>query len=52
VNSGEGSAGRIVNDGKFYESLVENAEQMELLLKEIKAFVSRAREKGVPIKLR
>jgi len=52
VNSGEGSAGRIVNDGKFYESLVENAEQMELLLKEIKAFVSRARQKGVPIKLK
>lgn len=52
VNSGEGSAARFVNDGKFYETLVENAEQLELLLKEIKAFVSRAREKGLPIKLR
>jgi len=52
VNSGEGSAGRLVNDGKFYENLVENAEQLELLLKEIKAFVSWAREKGVPIKLK
>jgi ABC-type transporter Mla subunit MlaD len=52
VNSGPGSAARFVNDGKFYETMVENAEQMELLLKEIKAFVSRAREKGVPIKLK
>jgi ABC-type transporter Mla subunit MlaD len=52
VDSGEGSAGRFVNDGKFYETLLENAEQMELLLKEIKAFVSRAREKGLPLKLR
>jgi len=52
INSGEGSAGRFVNDGKLYETLVENTEQLELLLKEIKAFVSRAREKGVPIKLR
>jgi len=52
VNSGEGSAARFVNDGKLYENLVENAEQLELLLKEIKAFVSRAREKGVPIKLK
>ena len=52
INSGEGSAGRFVNDGKLYETLVENTEQLELLLKEIKAFVSRAREKGVPIKLK
>ena len=52
VDSGEGSAGRFVNDGELYETLLENAEQMELLLKEIKAFVSRAREKGLPLKLR
>jgi ABC-type transporter Mla subunit MlaD len=52
INSGEGSAGRFVNDAKLYETLVENTEQVELLLKEIKAFVSRAREKGVPIKLK
>lgn len=52
INSGEGSAGRLVNDAKLYETLVENTEQVELLLKEIKAFVSRAREKGVPIKLK
>ncbi len=52
VNSGQGSAGRFLNDGKFYEGLLDNAEQMEMLLKEIKAFVSRAREKGVPIKLK
>lgn len=52
VNNGEGSAGRFVNDGELYETLLENAEQMELLLKEIKAFVSRAREKGLPFQLR
>jgi len=52
VNTGEGSAGRLIYDGKLYETLVENTEQVELLLKEIKAFVSRAREKGVPIKLK
>jgi len=52
VDSGEGSAGRFVNDAELYETLLENAEQMELLLKEIKAFVSRTREKGLPLKLR
>ena len=52
VNSGTGSAARFVNDGKFYETLVENTQQIELLLKEMKAFISRTREKGVPIKLK
>ena len=52
VNNGKGSAARFVNDGEFYEALLDNAEQVELLLKEIKAFVSRAREKGLPFKLR
>jgi len=52
INTGEGSAGRLIYDAKLYETLVEDTEQVELLLKEIKAFVSRAREKGVPIKLK
>ncbi|MBN2137537.1 MAG: MCE family protein [Sedimentisphaerales bacterium] len=52
IDEGSGSAGRLVNDGKLYETLVEDTEQIEMLLKEIKAFVSRAREKGVPIKLK
>ncbi len=52
VDSGEGSAGRFVNDGELYETLLENAAQMELLLKEIKAFAARAREKGLPLKLK
>jgi len=52
INSGDGSAARFLNDGKLYETLVEDAEQMELLLAEIKAFVSRARQKGLPVKLR
>jgi len=52
VNSGEGSLAKLVNDGKLYESLLETVERLELLLKEITAFVSRAREKGLPIKLR
>jgi len=52
VNSGQGSAARLLNDGKFYEGLLENAEQMEILLSEITAFVARAREHGLPIRIR
>jgi len=52
VNNGDGSAGRFVNDGRLYENLLESAEQMQLMLQELKSFVARAREKGVPIKLK
>ena len=52
VNSGEGSAGKLVNDGRFYESLLENAQQMQVLLEELKSFVSEAREKGLRVKLK
>jgi len=50
VNNGEGSAGRFVNDGKFYETLLENTEQVELLLKDLRAFVAEFRKK-LPVKI-
>jgi phospholipid/cholesterol/gamma-HCH transport system substrate-binding protein len=52
INSGQGSAAKLINDGRFYESLLENTQQLQLLLEEIKSFVTQAREKGVPIKLK
>ena len=52
IDSGQGSAARLVNDGRFYENLLENTQQMQALLEEIKSFVARARDKGVPIKLK
>jgi len=52
INEGEGTAGRLVNDGKLYESLLENTEQLELLAQEMRAFIAHAREKGLPLKLK
>jgi len=52
INEGEGSAGKLVNDGRLYESLVENTQQMQLLLEELEIFVAKANEKGLPIKLK
>jgi len=52
VNSGEGSAARLINDGRLYENLLENTEQMQMLLLELKLFIAEAREKGLPIKLK
>ena len=52
VNSGQGDAARLINDGQLYENLLENTQQMQLLLEELKSFVAKARKKGVPIKLK
>ncbi len=52
VNEGQGSAARIVNDGRLYEKLLENSQQLQLLLEELKLFVVKAGDKGLPIKLK
>lgn len=52
VNSGQGSAGKFVNDGRLYENLLENSEQVQVLLEELKLFVAELPDKGVPIKLK
>jgi phospholipid/cholesterol/gamma-HCH transport system substrate-binding protein len=52
VNSGQGSAGRLLNDGQFYENLLENTQQLQALLEELKSFAAESRKKGVPIKLK
>lgn len=52
VNSGQGSAAKFVNDGRLYENLLENTRELDVLLKEIRSFVAKSQEKGVPIKLK
>lgn len=52
VNEGQGTAAMLVNDGRLYENLLENTQQMKVLLEELEAFMAKSREKGVPIKLK
>jgi len=52
INSGQGTAGKLVNDGRFYENMLENTQQLESLLKEMRDFIAKSREKGLPIKLK
>ena len=52
INEGQGSLARLVNDGKFYEEMLESSRQLDMLLEEIRLFVAKARDKGVPIKLK
>jgi phospholipid/cholesterol/gamma-HCH transport system substrate-binding protein len=53
INSGQGTAGKLVNDGQLYESLVETSEQMRKVLEELKSFMANINEKGyLPMKLK
>jgi phospholipid/cholesterol/gamma-HCH transport system substrate-binding protein len=52
VDSGEGTAARLVNDGRLYEELLETTCQLKALLEEMKSFVAQSKDKGVPIKLK
>ncbi len=44
INEGQGSAGKLINDGRLYESLLENTQQMQLLLEELELFLAKSRE--------
>jgi phospholipid/cholesterol/gamma-HCH transport system substrate-binding protein len=47
VNNGEGTAGRLINDGRLYESLLENTTQLNVLLKDFKDLIDKISEKGI-----
>lgn len=49
VHTGQGSAARLLNDGTFYENLLENTEQLHVLLEEMKAFIAEWRKKEIKI---
>ncbi len=47
VNSGQGSLARLVNDGRFYENLLENTRQLKVLLEDLTSFIAEVNEKGL-----
>jgi len=52
INDGEGTAGKLVNDGRLYEQLLEDSKQLHLVLQDMKTFVTESKEKGISIKLK
>jgi len=53
INSGDGSAAMLINDGRFYENLLENTQQMQVLLEKWTTFINDVNTKGrLPIKLK
>jgi ABC-type transporter Mla subunit MlaD len=50
INTGQGSAARLINDGRLYENLLENSEQLEVLIEQLNSLVER--NKALPIKVK
>lgn len=51
LEAGEGTAGRLINDPKLYNNLVELTHQIKLLLGELSELVKTWKEKGVKIEM-
>lgn len=47
INTGQGSAAKLVNDGRFYENLLENTEQLEVFLEGLTSLINEIKEKGL-----
>jgi phospholipid/cholesterol/gamma-HCH transport system substrate-binding protein len=47
VNKGQGSAGKLINDAKLYETLVETTVELDVLLKDFRELLNTISEKGL-----
>jgi phospholipid/cholesterol/gamma-HCH transport system substrate-binding protein len=53
IDTGQGTAAKFINDGRLYEELLENTQQMEVILQQLKVFIEKSNKEGsIPIKLK
>ncbi|MHC5082665.1 MAG: MlaD family protein [Planctomycetota bacterium] len=51
IEQGQGTAGKLINDGRLYENLIESSQELETLLEQLKKWAAETREQGLKIKL-
>jgi phospholipid/cholesterol/gamma-HCH transport system substrate-binding protein len=51
VNNGQGTAGMLINNGRLYENLLEDTEQLKLLIEDMQKFVEEWKDKKIGITL-
>ena len=51
IESGDGTAGKLINDGRLYEDLLESSQELRMLLEQVKEWAAETREEGMRIKL-
>jgi phospholipid/cholesterol/gamma-HCH transport system substrate-binding protein len=47
INSGQGSAAKLLNDGRFYENLLENTHELQALLENLQSLIDKVKEEGL-----
>jgi len=47
VSDGQGTVGKLVNDGRLYESTLESSEQLQVLMEELRSLIRQIKEKGL-----
>lgn len=47
VNAGQGTLGRLVNDGRFYEDLLETTQQLQVFAEKLTLIVEKLDQKGL-----
>jgi phospholipid/cholesterol/gamma-HCH transport system substrate-binding protein len=52
VNTGDGTAARVLNDGRLYENLLDSSEELKMSLEQLKIFVNDINEKGVGVNIK
>ncbi|MFZ9011844.1 MAG: hypothetical protein ACO20W_08140, partial [Anaerohalosphaeraceae bacterium] len=50
IESGEGTAGKMINDGRLYEDLLESSQELRMLLEQFKEWVSESSENGLKLR--
>ncbi|HYE20815.1 MAG TPA: MlaD family protein [Tepidisphaeraceae bacterium] len=51
VDKGEGTAGKLINDPRLYESLAETSAELNLTIKDLRRLVEQWEQEGVSLKL-
>jgi len=49
INSGEGTVGKLINDGKLYDNLVDSSEELKAALEKMKKTFNKTSEKGIKV---
>jgi len=51
IDKGDGTAGKLINDPKLYESLTETSQELNLTIKDLRRLVEQWEQEGVSLKL-
>jgi len=52
ANSGDGTAARLLNDGRLYENLLDSSEELKMSLEQLKTFTTDLNDEGVGVNVK